>query len=63
MQRMLRRKCLRRVVDHILSFSANGQNAHCTFFDGHHGRFVDDDALSGDGDKGIGGSEVDRHIV
>ena len=63
MERVFGREGIGSVVDHVLRFMTNSQNAVRAALDGHNGRFVDHDSLPADADKRICSSEVDCHIV
>ena len=60
---MFGRKGVGRMVDHVFGFVANGEDAVRRLFDGNDRRFVDDDALARNGDKGIRGTQVDSQVV
>ena len=62
-QRMLCRKSVWRMVDHVLCFMTNSKNAVGAALDGNNRRLVDNDTLPRDGYECIGGAKVDSHVV
>ena len=61
-QRMLSRKCVGRVVDHVLRLMTDGQHAMGRLLYGDNRGLVDDDPLAGNGNKGIGSPQVNGHV-
>ena len=59
---MLGGKRVGRVVDHVLSFMANRQNAMRAFLDRDNRRLVDDDALACDCNQRVRSAKVDSHV-
>ena len=50
-------------ADHPLGLEADSQGPAVVGVDRHHGRFVEDDALTTHIDEGVGGTEVDGHVA
>ena len=59
---MLRRKCVGRVVDHLLGFMAHGEHAMRAALNGNDAGLVEHDALAGYSNKRVRRAQVDCQI-